>query len=126
MRLHHVATWVADVDVAAEFWARYFGAVVGEKYSSKRQIGFVSRFATIGSPPLRIELMSKPGLQVSHVENCGWAHIALSLGSESAVDEAAARFGTEKMLLSGPRWTGDGYYEAVVGGPDGLIIEITA
>ncbi|HEE0241674.1 TPA: glyoxalase/bleomycin resistance/extradiol dioxygenase family protein, partial [Serratia marcescens] len=32
----------------------------------------------------------------------------------------------EGILLSAPRWTGDGFYEAVIRDPDGNAIEITA
>lgn len=124
MRLHHVAIWASDLDEAAAFWAEYFGASIGELYESKRQQGFRSRFAHLGDN-LRIELMSKPGLLPAG-EHFGWAHIALSVGSGAAVDLVAAQFARDGRLLLGARTTGDGYYEAVVLGPDDLHIEITA
>lgn len=126
MKLHHIAAWVSDVDAAAEFWRRYFDASIGEKYWSARQPGFVSRFATVGAHEFKIELMSKPALATSTAENFGWTHIAISLGSEAAVDEAAKRFAADHHLVSGPRRTGDGYYEAVIQAPDNMLIELTA
>jgi lactoylglutathione lyase len=123
--LHHIAIWVSDIDAASQFWSRYFGAEIGEQYESKRQHGFLSRFATFGSPPVKIELMYKPGLAVPGPEAYGWTHIAISLGSEKAVDEAAGVFRNDKLLESEPRWTGDGFYEAVVRAPDGSLVEIT-
>lgn len=55
----------------------------------------------------------------------GWAHVALALGSDAAVDAAAGLFRASGMLLEGPRHTGDGYYEALVRAPDGTLIELT-
>lgn len=124
MRLHHVAIWVSDLDGAAAFWTDYFGASISELYESRRQKGFRSRFARLGDD-LQIELMSKPGLSAAG-EHIGWAHIALSVGGETAVDRVATQFARDGRLLLGPRTTGDGFYEAVVLGPDDLHIEITA
>jgi len=57
-------------------------------------------------------------------EAAGWAHIAFSVGSAAAVDRLAQRFDTDGLLVSAPRTTGDGYYEAVIRAPDGTLIEI--
>lgn len=122
--LHHVAVWVSDLDAAAGFWELHFGARVSARYDSKRQPGFASRFATFG-PGFRIELMSRPGLKAGSADSYGWAHIALSLGTTRAVDAAAERFAALGLLLEAPRKTGDGFYEAVIAGPDGVRIELT-
>ena len=58
-------------------------------------------------------------------ERTGLAHVALSLGSEQAVDAMAARAEVQGLLVAKPRWTGDGFYEAVLCDPDGNLIEIT-
>jgi len=56
----------------------------------------------------------------------GYAHIAISVGSRAAVDALASRMrGGGVRVQSGPRVTGDGYYESVVEDPDGNLIEIT-
>ena len=39
MRIAHTALWTRDLDAAAAFWQRYFGAEVGEAYHSKRREG---------------------------------------------------------------------------------------
>lgn len=122
--LHHIAVWVSDLDAAAQFWEQHFGAIAGPRYDSNRQPGFASRFAIVGQS-FRIELMTKPDLRASRADWYGWTHIALSLGAASAVDAAAARFAGLGLLLESPRQTGDGYYEAIIRGPDGTRIELT-
>jgi lactoylglutathione lyase len=122
--LHHVAIWVSDLEAAAAFWAKYFDARIGDPYASKRQAGFVSRFATFGDPALKLELMAKPGLTPPAGEHFGWAHLAIALGSKEAVDQMSKRFAAEGRLVLGPRTTGDGFYESVVLGPDDLHIEL--
>ncbi|MFC3684070.1 VOC family protein [Hydrogenophaga luteola] len=59
-------------------------------------------------------------------ERPGWDHLALSLDSAEAVDALAARCRDAGCLVSGPRTTGDGFYEAVLAMPDGTRVEVTA
>jgi lactoylglutathione lyase len=57
----------------------------------------------------------------------GYAHLALSLGSEDAVDRLTEELRAAGItVLSGPRRTGDGYYESAVLDPEGNVIELTA
>ena len=56
----------------------------------------------------------------------GFAHFAIALGSEEAVDDLTNRLRADDVeILDGPRWTGDGYYESVVLDPEGNRIEST-
>ena len=56
----------------------------------------------------------------------GYIHIAFSLGSKAAVDELTARMRKDGYeVISGPRTTGDGYYESCIIGFEGNLIEIT-
>lgn len=125
MEQHHVAIWVSDPKAAAEVWRHDFNAAIGELYRSQRQVGFTSRFATLGDADLRIKLMAKPGLPPSDGDRLGWAHIAISLGSSEAADAAAEQFEADGRLLLGPRTTGESFDEAMVRGPDNLPIEFT-
>ncbi len=126
MRLAHVALWTLDLDASAAFWQRVFNGDVGEVYESRNRPGFRSRFVRLADGGA-IELMAGPWLEaVSPTERVGWDHVAVSLGSEIAVDTMAARCKSEGCLISGPRRTGDGFYEAVIAAPDGIRIEITA
>jgi lactoylglutathione lyase len=74
----------------------------------------------------QIELMTGPWVDDRPAADCvGWDHIAISLGDAAVLDELAARCGVDGLLVSGPRTTGDGFYEAVISMPDGTRIEIT-
>ncbi|MGO4742863.1 VOC family protein [Serratia quinivorans] len=127
MKIAHVALWTRDIDAQVTFWQRYFDGVAGEQYVSRNRPGFVSRFVSLAAGPT-LEIMSLPELlsaEQAH-ERVGWAHIALSVGEESRVDQLAQRAQQEGILQAAPRWTGDGFYEAIIRDPDGNAIEITA
>jgi lactoylglutathione lyase len=125
MRIEHVALWTTDLDATAAFWAEHFGARLSEEYVSRNREGFRSIFATLPEGA-RIELMTGPWVAASEPggEPAGWAHVAIALGSEAAVDAKAAAFAAQGFATSGPRRTGDGYYEATVFAPGGLLVEI--
>lgn len=126
MRLAHVALWTLDLDAAVAFWRRHFDADVGELYESRNRPGFRSRFLRLPDGGA-IELMAGPWVEpASPAERAGWDHVAVSLGGDAAVDALAARCRDDGCLLSGPRRTGDGFYEAVIAAPDGTRIEITS
>ena len=56
----------------------------------------------------------------------GFIHIAFSLGSKEKVDKLTQRLQSDGYdVVSGPRTTGDGYYESCVIGIEGNQIEIT-
>jgi len=57
----------------------------------------------------------------------GLIHIAFSVGSKEKVDELTQTLKNDGYeVLSGPRITGDGYYESCIVGIEGNQIEITA
>lgn len=127
MKIAHVALWTRDLDEAVEFWTTFFGAKAGSPYESKRRAGFRSRFLELAEGPT-IELMTGPWLaaQPSDApEQIGWSHIAISVHARDAVDALAKRLEDAGLLLSQPRTTGDGFYEATATTPDGILIEIT-
>lgn len=127
MKIAHVALWTRDIDAQVTFWQRYFDGVTGEQYVSRNRPGFVSRFVSLAAGPT-LEIMSLPDLLSAEQasERVGWAHIALSVGEESRVDQLAQRAQQEGIMQAAPRWTGDGFYEAIIRDPDGNAIEITA
>jgi lactoylglutathione lyase len=120
--------WVNDLDAMCDFYASAFGAAVGPLYQNPSH-GFASRFVSLESGA-RLELMTtgdlRPVVHAPGAQRMGLTHIALSLGSEAAVDELTARLREQgAAVLDEPRWTGDGYYESVVLDPEGNRLELT-
>jgi len=126
MRIEHVGLWVSDIDRVAAFYAKYFRARVGELYQNPRK-GFESRFLEFGTGA-RLEIMKRTDVsERATAELLGFAHLALTVGDEASVDALAARFVADGLVPdSGPRRTGDGYYECVVRDPEGNRVEIAA
>ncbi|WP_434640693.1 VOC family protein [Klebsiella sp. I138] len=127
MKIAHIALWTRQLEQQARFWTAFFEGQINEKYCSQTNPGFESYFVKIGED-IAIELMSKPGLQASTPDNnqTGWVHLAISVGGAQQVDTLAKRAQAQGILVSPPRTTGDGYYEAVIKDPDGNLIEIVA
>ena len=119
VKIEHLASWVSDLERACSFYERWFNAARGPKYSSTRQ-PFTSYFLSLGSGA-RLELMTSPS------EAPRMAHIAVSVGSREAVDSLIRKMRAAGVhVVSEPRLTGDGYYEAVVTDTEGNFVEITS
>lgn len=124
MFVEHIAIWVRDLEKMAEFYETYFGAQRSEKYHNTKT-GFQSYFLRFDSGS-RIELTTKQHLHPGGTDTLGYTHLAMALKRQAEVDAYAQRFVSDGFpLLSGPRTTGDGYYEAVIQDPEGNLIEIT-
>lgn len=126
--LEHAALWTPDLERARAFYECYFDAAAGEKYVNPEK-EFSSYFLTFSSGA-RLELMHTPAVETA-LDNAsaapaGYAHLAFAVGSERAVDTLTDQLRSDGYEVhSGPRRTGDGYYESVVCDPDGNRIEIT-
>ena len=126
MKIDHIALYVNDLEGAKNFFETYFQAVSNQGYHNEKT-DFCSYFLSF-SDGFRLEIMTKPDLNDSGnlLDRFGYAHIAVSVGSKEAVDELTARLNDGGFpTLSGPRVTGDGYYESCVLGFEGNLIEIT-
>ena len=126
MKIEHIALYVNDLEGARDFFVKYFEAVSNEGYHNPRT-DFRSYFLkfTDGS---RLEIMTKPDLTDSGdlLNRFGYAHMAFSVGSKEAVDGLTQRLNADGYpVISGPRTTGDGYYESCMLGFEGNVIEIT-
>ncbi|HKG94023.1 MAG TPA: VOC family protein [Gemmatimonadaceae bacterium] len=128
MRIEHVALWTRDLDGLRAFYERWFGARAGARYESATRAGFASYFLTFPDGGGRLELMTLPALaDSSGGPAAGYAHVAVAVGSREAVVALTERMRAAGVrILSAPRQTGDGYFEAVVADPDGNAVEITA
>lgn len=72
--------------------------------------------------------MNKPNMDDGEkaLERTGYSHIAFSMGSREAVEELTDRLREDGFqVVSGPRTTGDGYYESCIVGVEENQIEIT-
>ncbi len=128
MHITHVALWAKDMEGLKEFYERYFAAQANAKYTNVQK-QFQSYFLTFASG-IRLELMQRPDIPTLDKqpgqEFQGYAHLAIAIGSEAAVDQLTQRLVADGYpRLDGPRWTGDGYYESVILDPEGNRIEIT-
>lgn len=76
----------------------------------------------------RLEIMNKPEMDDPQktLNRTGYIHLAFSVGSREKVDELTAQLQQDGYeVVSGPRTTGDGYYESCIIGIEGNQIEIT-
>ena len=126
MKIEHIALYVKDLEKEKAFFEKYFGAVAGSLYHNTRT-EFCSYFLTF-SDGARLELMHRPGLQ--EIDNAaartGFIHLAFSMGSKEQVDSLTRQLKEDGFqVLSGPRTTGDGYYESCILDPENNQIEIT-
>ena len=126
MKIEHIALYVQDLEGARDFFCKYFGAQSNDGYHNTRT-DFRSYFLSF-EDGARLEIMTKPDLRDSgdFLNRFGYAHISISVGSKETVDQLTARMKSEGYaVISGPRTTGDGYYESVVLDAEGNQIEIT-
>ena len=126
MRIEHIAMYVNDLEKARAFFMNYFNATSNEGYHNPRT-DFRSYFLSF-EDGARLELMNKPQMSDDEksLNHTGLILIAFSLGSKSAVDELTERLKEDGYeVISGPRTTGDGYYESCIIGVEGNQIEIT-
>lgn len=127
LNIAHVALWTRHIEAQRTFWRDFFSATSNEKYVSKNRAGFESYFISLAHGPT-IELMALPELAnaPANPEFVGWAHIAIAVGNVEQVDKMAQKAHQQGRLASPARWTGDGFYEAVITDPDGNRIELVA
>lgn len=127
MRIEHAALYVHDLERTRDFFVTYFHAAANGGYHNPKT-DFRSYFLTFDGGA-RLEIMTRPALAgaESSGPKQGYDHLAFSVGDQAAVDALTGRLRKDGYeVLSGPRTTGDGYYESAILGPEGLRIEITA
>ncbi|MBQ6075949.1 MAG: VOC family protein [Lachnospiraceae bacterium] len=126
MTIDHIVLYVNDLYAAKSFFVTYFGAHPSALYHNPTT-GFRSYFLSFTSGAC-LELMTRPDLPdpVKPLSRTGYAHVAFSVGSKETVDALTARLKADGYeVLSGPRTTGDGYYESCIVAIEGNQIELT-
>lgn len=126
MKIEHAAMYVNDLEGARNFFVKYLGGKSNDGYHNTKT-DFRSYFISFDEGA-RLEVMNKPGMDDPEKApaRTGFIHLAFSLGSKEKVDELTARLKEDGYeVMSGPRTTGDGYYESCVLAFEGNQIELT-
>jgi len=126
MRIEHIALYVNDLEEARDFFVTYLGGKSNSGYHNPRT-DFRSYFISFDEGA-RLEIMTKPDLadQEKALNRTGYAHIAFSVGSKKKVNVLTEQLRSAGYdVVSGPRTTGDGYYESCIVAIEGNQIEIT-
>jgi len=127
MRINHVALYCLDLEGMKKFFIRYFNGVSNEMYHNPKT-GLKTYILSFEGNDARLELMTRPEV-VNEEENIyrqGFIHLSFSVGSKEKVDNLTKVLNDDGyQVLSGPRTTGDGYYESCIVGSEKILIEIT-
>ena len=126
MVIEHVVMYVNDMEKARNFFESFLNGKSNDGYHNERT-GFRSYFISFDGGA-RIEIINKPDMSDENkdLNRTGYTHLAFSVGSKEQVDEL-----TEKIrnagyeVVSGPRMTGDGYYESCIVTFEDNQIELT-
>ena len=127
MRIDHVALYCQDLEGMKEFFVRNFNGVPNDMYHNPKT-GLKTYILSFEDSDARLELMTRPEVE-NEEENIfrhGFIHLSFSVGSKEGVDNLTKVLNDDGyQVLSGPRTTGDGYYESCIVGPERILIEIT-
>lgn len=126
MKIEHIAMYLNDLEAGKEFFIKYFNATSNEIYHNKKT-DFRSYFLSFDEGA-RLEIMNKPVMDdlEKPLNRTGLVHIAFQVGSKERVNELTAQLKEDGYeVVSGPRTTGDGYYESCIVALENNQIEIT-
>ncbi|SEQ10094.1 lactoylglutathione lyase [Treponema bryantii] len=126
MKIEHIALYVNELEKARDFFVNYLNGTSNAGYHNPKT-DFRSYFISF-EDGARLELMHKPEMtdNEKHLNRTGYAHVAFSLGSKEKVDSLTAKLKSDGYeVISGPRTTGDGYYESCIVAIEGNQIELT-
>lgn len=126
MKIEHIAMYVNDLDAAKDFFVKYFDARANDGYHNK-STDFKSYFLTF-EDGARLEIINNPDIKdlEKDATRTGYIHIAFSVGSKEKVDRLTEQLKSDGYdVISGPRTTGDGYYESCIIGIEDNLVEIT-
>ena len=134
MKIDHIALFCRDLEAMRQFFLDYFEAVSNEQYHNPRT-GLRTYILSFTEGSTRLELMQRPDVADADpsvadadpsVAATGYIHISIAVGSKRGVDLLTRRLADDGYpVVSGPRTTGDGYYESCILGPEGIQIEVT-
>ena len=130
MIIEHVAIWTSDLEKLKNYYVTYFDGKSNSKYLNMKN-GFESYFITFASGS-RLEVMQMPTIPQNKndtivAQHLGIIHLAFGSETKADVDQKAEQLKKAGFpILTGPRITGDGYYEFETLDPDNNRIEVTS
>ena len=127
MRIDHAALFCRNLEQMRQFFIDYFDARSNEQYHNPRT-GLRTYILSFTEGSTRLELMSRPDVQDADPSQpaIGYVHLSFAVGSRKGVDLLTRRLAADGYTVtSGPRTTGDGYYESCILGPEGIQIELS-
>ena len=127
MRIDHAALFCRDLEQMRQFFIDYFDARSNEQYHNPRT-GLRTYILSFTEGSTRLELMLRPDVQDADPSQpaIGYVHLSFAVGSKKGVDLLTRRLAADGYTVtSGPRTTGDGYYESSILGPEGILLELT-
>lgn len=129
MIIEHLAIWTQNLESLKDYYVQYFGAQSNDKYTNVQK-QFQSYFLSFTSGA-RLELMSRPDIPANandpvSAQYLGLIHFAFGVDTMAEVDQKVEELRAAGFpILSGPRKTGDGYYEFETLDPDNNRIEVS-
>ncbi|MBK8054649.1 MAG: VOC family protein [Saprospiraceae bacterium] len=129
MKIEHIAIWTDDIEGLRNYYTKYFEGIPNEKYINKHN-RFQSYFLTFKTGA-RLEIMSMPNIPDNANDTVisqhkGIIHLAFGVETIKDVEEKASQLRADDFpILSGPRITGDGYFEFETLDPDSNRLEVT-
>jgi lactoylglutathione lyase len=130
MMIDHVAIWTSKLERLRDYYVKWFNGLSSPKYTNEVRL-FESYFITFESGT-RLELMKMPGIPENLNDPVGKQyqgiiHLAFGMENMEKVDNKFLELKNAGFrILSGPRKTGDGYYEFETLDPDNNRIEVSA
>ena len=127
MRIDHIALYCIDLEAMREFWMAHFGCASNEQYHNPRT-GLRTYILSFPQGGTRLEIMQRPEVTepLPSQYRAGFIHMSVTVDSKEAVNKKTQELQSSGYeCISGPRTTGDGYYESQIVGPEGILIEIT-
>ncbi len=129
MILEHVAIWTDKLEELKDYYVKYFDGSSNERYTNEAK-QFHSYFLNFQSGA-RLEIMTRPAIPDNKndtivTQHKGIIHLAFGVDNMEEVDKKASQLRADGFpILSGPRKTGDGYYEFETADPDNNRLEVT-
>ena len=127
IKIDHIALYCLDLETMKTFFIKHFGCQPNDMYYNPRT-GLRTYILIFPEGGTRLEIMPHPMVNEisAGLYKAGYIHLSIAVGSrEGVVEETGELTAAGYECFSGPRVTGDGYFESCIVGQEGIILEIT-